>query len=149
MKNILLILGLSALVALSACKKDTPAPTGPSAAFLGTYNTSNPVGYHGVTQVQIVQASDNSIKVILKLEEYSYLYTATTLQNVKVAGTSATISETQNIIEQTDLGPYVFNGTVQINGNNLVLTTSAISVQSPNNSDVSPMNFSFSGTKVK
>lgn len=147
MKNILLILGLSMLAVLSGCKKEATA-TGPASAFVGTYVTANPVGNNGVTQVQVVQSGDNTLKVVLKVEQFSYLYTASTLQKVTVSGTTGTISETQNIIEATDLGPYVFNGNLQINGDRLVLSTSAISVQSPNNSDVSPMNFSFSGKKI-
>ena len=147
MKNILLVLGLSMMAILSGCKKDAPA-TGPASAFVGTYVTANPVSNNGVTQVQVVQASDNTLKVVIKIEQFSYLYTASTLQKVTVSGTTGTISETQNIIEATDLGPYVFNGTVQINGDHLTLATSAISVQTPNNSDVSPMNFSFSGKKI-
>gem|GEM_PF-2801811 len=149
MKNVVLFSVLSLFVMLTGCSKTAPpSPNDPTNAWVGTYNATNPVGNNGVTQVQVVRASDNSLKVILKVEQFSYLYTASTLQSVKIAGTTGTISETQNIIEATDLGPYVFNGTMQVNGKKLILSSSAISVQSPNNSDVSPMNFNFQGTKV-
>lgn len=147
MKNILLILGLSTMVVLSGCNKDAPI-SGPATAWAGTYNTANPVGNNGVTQVQVVAVSGTTVKIVLKTEQFSYLYTASTLQQVKVSGTTGTINETQNIIEQTDLGPYVFSGTVQVNGTQLILSSSAISVKSPNNSEISPMNFTFQGNKV-
>jgi hypothetical protein len=149
MKNLLYIFIISAFVMLSGCKKDlAPAANDPTTPWVGTYNVANPVGNNGVTQIQIIRAGNNSLRVILKMQQFSYLYTATTLQNVTISGTTATINETQNIIEQTDLGPYVFSGTMQISGGVAVLSSSAVSVQTPNNSDVSPLNFNFSGAKV-
>jgi hypothetical protein len=134
---------------ISGCQKDTPVSANDKASkFVGIYNVPVNNG-SGLTQIQIVRVNENSLKVILKITDAYYQYTATTLQNVTISGTNtATISETQNIIEATDLGPYVFSGTIMINGSNATLSGTAISVKVPYN-DNSPMNFSFSGKKVQ
>jgi uncharacterized protein YcfL len=149
MKNLLLLFSLSAVMLISGCQKDTPIPTNdPASKFVGIYNVPVNNG-SGLTQIQIVRVNDRSFKVILKITDAYYQYTATTLQNVTISGTNtATINETQNIIEATDLGPYVFSGTIMINGTNATLSGTAISVKVPYN-DNSPMNFSFSGKKVQ
>ena len=149
MKNLLLIFGISALIAMSGCKKDSPSGPDNTSTWVGIYNVPNQAGSSGVTQIQIVKASDNTLRVILKQEQFNYLYTATTLQNVTISGNTATINETQNIIEQTDLGPYVFNGTIILSGNTAILSTTAVSIKNPNNAEVSPLNFSFNGPKVR
>lgn len=152
MKNSLLIIGLSVMVILSACQKEasvTSATPDSTSKWVGTYNVANPTGNSGPTQVQITSAGNNTIKVIIRIEQFSYIYTASTLQGVTINGNTATINETQNIIEATDLGPYAFTGTLQLNGNTLALSANAVSVRNPVNVEYSPMNFAFSGNKVQ
>jgi hypothetical protein len=151
MKKLLLILGVSMLL-LSACKKEATTDSGPdiTTPWVGTYNVASPDGSSGITQVQIVKATNSSVKVIVRIEQFSYIYTATTLQDVTISGNTATVGETQNIIEATDLGPYAFTGNIQLNDDGTVaLSTSAVSVRVPVNVEYSPMIFTFQGTKTK
>lgn len=140
---------LLAAMFISGCQKDAPVSANDKASkFVGIYNVPVNNG-SGLTQIQILRVNETTLKVILKVTDASYQYTATTLQNVTVSGSNtATISETQNIIEATDLGPYTFSGTIMINGTNATLSSTAISIRVPYN-DNSPMNFSFSGKKVQ
>ena len=148
MKNLLLALSLSAFVLLAGCKKEAPSTPSVADQWVGIYNVPENNG-SGLTQIQVVRSGDNSVKVVLKITQAYYQYTAATLQDVKIAGTNtASINETQNIIEATDLGPYSFSGSIQFNNGNAVLSGTAISIRVPYNSDNSPMNFSFSGKKV-
>ena len=154
MKNSILIFAfaLAAVIMLAGCKKEAPAATGPdyTTNWVGTYNIPNPANVNGVVQVQINKVNNTTLSVILKQEQFSYIYTATTLKNVTVSAntTLATINETENIIEATDLGPYAFTGNIAINNGNLALTTNAVSVRVPVNVEYSPMNFSFTGPRV-
>jgi hypothetical protein len=146
MKNLLLLLILSTFVCISGCKKES-TPSGPdlTTPWVGNYSTG---GTDGLTQIQITKASNTSVKVVFKVVQFYYEYTACTLQNVNISGNTATISEIQNIIEQTNYGPYRFNGMIELRGNTLALTTSAVSVQVPSNEN-SPMAFNFQGAKVQ
>ncbi len=145
MKNLFLILSLSVLVMTTGCNKT--APTGPDSTtnWVGNYTTG---GNNGLTQIQITRVNDKTVKIIFKVIQDYYMYTATTLQNVSISGNNATIAESQSIIESTDLGRYTFQGTVVLNGNHVTLNAIATNVD-PTNTENSPMNFSFSGDKVQ
>ena len=147
MKNLLLVLVLASFVVLSGCNKNEPAASGPdyTVNWVGTYNGPY---MSSIQQIQIKKVDNSTVQVIVKQLQFSYVYTCTTLQNVKVSGNTAVINEVQNIIEQTDLGPYTFNGTLQLNNGDVSLTSTAVSVRQPVNNENSPMNFSFSGKKV-
>jgi len=148
MKNLILVLILSSFVILSGCKKNESAASGPDLTvnWVGTYNGAYMAP---IQQIQINKIDNSTVQIIVKQLQFSYEYTATTLQAVKITGNTAVINEVQNIIEQTDLGPYTFNGTLQLNGNTLALTSTAVSVQKPYNNENSPMNFAFNGKKVE
>jgi hypothetical protein len=147
MKNLILVLVLSSFVILSGCQKNESTASGPdyTANWVGTYDGPY---MSSIQQIQINKVNNTTVQVIVKQLQFSYVYTATTLQNVKVTGNTAVINEVQNIIEETNLGPYTFNGTLQLNNGSVSLTSTAVSVQQPVNNENSPMNFSFTGSKA-
>ena len=146
MKKLLLVMSLSAFLLLDGCKKETTTSVPPALAqWVGTYN--GPYG-SSLEQIQINYIGNNTLEIIMKVNQFSYLYTATTLKNVTVSGNTATISEVENIIEETNYGPYKFNGTLSLGSNGVQLNATALSVQVPANEN-SPMEFTFSGQKVQ
>ncbi len=149
MKNTLLIFFLSAFVMLSGCKKEAPVIPDGAANWIGTYNASN---NGSIQQIQINAAGNNALQVIIKINQFSYLYTASTLQNVIISGTNANaavISEDEHIIETTDLGLYSFKGTISLSGNQVTMNAVATNLESGATSENSPMNFTFSGSRAQ
>jgi hypothetical protein len=147
MKKLLLVMSLSVFLFLDGCKKDPSESVPPALAkWVGIYN--GPYG-SALEQISISYAGNNTLQIVMKVNQYSYLYTATTLKDVSVSGTTATISEVENIIEDTNYGPYQFNGLLTLNADNtLSLSATAVSVRTPANEN-SPMNFNFQGNKVE
>jgi len=149
MKNLFFIPVLFIFVLLSGCSKEPAAGPISGTNWAGVY-VADPQSASTLTQIQISNASGNALKIVLKVEQFSYVYTATTLQSVAVtSGTTATINENEEIIENTDLGLYAFKGTVTINGTHVTLNATATNLGSGASSENSPMNFTFSGDKAQ
>jgi hypothetical protein len=148
MKNVVLLSILAAFVMIfSGCTKTAPAANDATTPWVGTYAGSPG---SSLTEIQISRAGDNMLKIVLKVNQFSYIYTATTLQSVSITGSgAATIAEDQHIIESTDLGLYGFKGSVSLSGTHVNLTATATNLQSGASSEYNPMNFTFSGDKVQ
>jgi hypothetical protein len=146
MKKLLLAAVLGAFILLAGCKKEAaPAPSGPdyTTNWVGIYNGPQ---WGSPSQILVTKASNNSVHVQIKMTQDSYQYSAVTLQDVTINGANATVNETQNIIEFTNLGPYKFLGTISLSGNQVNMNVTAASTD-PSNEN-SPQNFAFVGSKA-
>lgn len=143
MKNIILASILGAFVLLCGCKKDAPLGTDATTPWVGIYN-GNVTG--SPSQLIIKRVNSTTVSVQINSTQDWYQYTATTLQNVSISNNIAAVSETENIIELTDLGPYNFSGSLSLNGNVVSMNLTAVSLQHANEN--SPQAFVFTGTKV-
>ena len=138
MKNVFLAFCISVVLIMCGCNK---SPTGP---WTGTY--INVLGVaDSFSSVAVTYTGNNTVNVICKLYEFSYVYTAFTLQNVVLTGTTATFNQKQHIIEATDLGPFLIQGNMSLNGNQITFTAVATNLTTHNASDTK--NFQFTGIK--
>jgi hypothetical protein len=132
---------------LSGCNKNAPSASDATTPWLGVYAAAPG---NSLTQIQISKAGDHTLKIVLKINQFSYVYTATTLQSVAITGANTgTISENEKIIESTDLGIYGFRGTILLNGTHINLNAVATNVDASTSPEFNPMNFTFSGDKVQ
>lgn len=145
MKNIILATMLGAFVLLAGCKKEAPqSGTDVTTPWVGVFTGNAQAG--SPSQILISKVSDSTLRVEIKVTQDWYQYTATTLNNVKITNSSvAAVSETQNIIEYTNLGAYKFSGSLSLSGANVAMNVIAVSIDTTNEN--SPQNFAFSGTK--
>jgi hypothetical protein len=137
MKSLYIALFISVIVLMCGCSKT--APVGP---WSGTY-----VNVLGVTDsfssVSVIYNSNNTANVVCKLYQFGYVYTAFTLQNVALTGTTASFNQKQHIIEATDLGLYDIQGNMSLTSNQITFNAVATNLTSYNPNDTK--HFQFSG----
>ena len=143
MKSVVVGFCLLFIILLFGCSK-TP-PTGP---WAGTYiNVLGPAD--SFSTVTITYTGSNTVDVLFKIYQFSYVYSAVTLHNVPLTGTSATFAQKQHIIEATDLGNYNIQGnlsfSVQPAGKQITLTAVATDITTNNAADTK--NYQFTGLK--
>ena len=143
MKSIAFVFCLSMIVFVCGCSK-TP-PTGP---WAGTY--INVLGaVDSFSSVTITYTGSGSVDVLFKIYQFSYVYSAVTLHNVPLTGTTATFAQKQHIIEATDQGNFNIQGnlsfTTQPSGKQITLTAVATNITTNNAADTK--NYQFTGLK--
>jgi len=140
MKKIVLVFCVSVFLILCGCSK--PGPTGVwSGSYINIYGSTD-----SFSSVHISYTGNNSADVVFKLYEFSYVYSAVTLHNVTLTGTTATFAQKQHIIETTDLGPYQITGNMSLSGNQVTLTATATNLTTNNPGDTK--NFQFTGIRA-
>jgi hypothetical protein len=138
MRNVALTFCISVVLIVCGCSK--PAPTG---VWAGNYINVVGATRDSFSSVTIIYTGTNTVNAVCKIYQYGYLYTAFTLQNVTLTGTTATFDQTQHIIESTDLGPFLFQGNMSLTGTQLTFTAVATDLTTHNPSDTK--NFQFTG----
>ena len=129
MRNVALAFCISVVLILCGCSK--PGPTG---VWAGNY--VNVLGVRdSFSSVTVTYTGSNTVNVVCKLYQFGYVYTAFTLQNVTLSGTTAIFSQKQHIIESTDLGLYLFQGNMSLAASQITLTATATNLTTNNPSD--------------